>query len=96
MLESLPMPPKDVEVAVTPTHVSSADGIFVQFDDYIKRFEDFQYTTVQKIQLKQLSYIPSKWKIRIELPSLFQLYSTLQLILFDRDRWFRFGTICFG
>lgn len=63
MLENLPMPSKDVEVAVTPTHVFSADGLFVQLNDHIKRFEDFQYTAVQKLQLKQLSYIPSKIKV---------------------------------
>lgn len=56
------MPFKGDEVAVIPTHVFAADKIFVQLIDCVKRFEDFQYIAVQKVQLKQLSYIPSKKK----------------------------------
>lgn len=56
------MPSKGTEVAVTPTHVVSADRMYVQLTDGIKRFEEFQYTTLKKVQLQPLNYIPSKLK----------------------------------
>lgn len=59
-IEPLVMPLIGDEVAVIPTHVFAADKIFVHLNSNVKRFEDFQYIAVQKVQLKQLSYIPSE------------------------------------
>ncbi|XP_055323144.1 uncharacterized protein LOC129578440 isoform X2 [Sitodiplosis mosellana] len=55
--EGLLKPSIGEEKAVTPTHIISAEYMYVQFNDWFQRFQDF-HAMIQSLQPKQLSYIP--------------------------------------
>lgn len=48
----------DVKV-VTPMHIVNAEYMFVQYNEWFERFQEF-HATVQSFQPKHLSYIPSE------------------------------------
>lgn len=60
MIEPLPMPSKGQEILVIPIHIGNIDLMYVQFSDWITRFEDFQFNTLQATKAQELGYIPSK------------------------------------
>lgn len=61
-IEDLFTPAIGEEKVITPIHIVTAEQIYVQYNDWYNRFEDFQFNALQKVQLQQLSYIPSKYK----------------------------------
>ncbi|XP_031626458.1 uncharacterized protein LOC116342832 isoform X2 [Contarinia nasturtii] len=56
--ELLPVPMKGEEKSVTPMHFIDAEFMYVQYTERYKEFEEYQFTTLQQLQPKQLSYIP--------------------------------------
>lgn len=58
-LDRLPLPAKGDEVSVIPTHLLSADHIYVQLSEYNSKFEDVQFNMLQKIRPKPLTVTPS-------------------------------------
>lgn len=57
--DRLPLPAKGSEVHVMPTHLLSADHVYVQLSEFSSKFEDVQYNMIQKIRPKPLTGTPS-------------------------------------
>lgn len=48
------------EVVVIPTHVVGPNKLYVQLDAYSKEFHEFQFGTLQEVQLKKVTQTASK------------------------------------